>query len=219
MPLIAAPARPGNWLDTDQPISDAVLEAVAAAGYEGVYRYVGLPGNSPAWDISPGELSRICGTRRPDGLTLQCGLVQHPRSHAHADLTQHKADDDATCAVTAARAAGYPVGAHVCLDFEDLGANTRSTCVAFAVLWAETAIALEARAQLYVGFDVPLDPDQLYALPGFDSYWSDAGHRKVSTRGCAMQQSAAVTIHGITFDRNVLLPDLLGGVPIVAQAA
>lgn len=225
--LIAAPARPGNWLDTDQPLSDAVLADVASYGYEGVWRYVPLPNNPALLDISGGELARICATRRPDGTTLQCGLIQHPRSPAYNRLPDHHPELDARTGASFGLAAGYPEGAHLGLDFEGLlgteavpfTCNTSEVCAQWATAWQAAVLAFNLRRLLYEGYDVPLDAEGLYRLPGFDCYWRGLGGKGVATRGCALTQGAQVTIHGIKFDRNVLAPDKLGGVPMVAQAA
>lgn len=223
MGLIAMPARTGNWLDTDVPLSDAVLADVAAAGYQGVFRYVPLPSNSPRNDISLGELARICSTRRPDGTTLQCGLIQHPRKPENNDLSAHAAYGDAHTAADFALGAGYPTGAHLGLDFEGLlgffPSNTRELCIGWADDWQAIVRATLLKAQLYNGFDVPLSPEDLYDLHGFDSYWLGLGGEAVATRSHALRQGGSVTIHGIEFDRNVLAPDKLGGVPFVAQLA
>jgi hypothetical protein len=221
MQFVSAAARAGDWLDTDQPLSDAVLTDIAAAGYEGVWRYVPLPNNPSLLDISAGELSRICAAG------LQCGLIQHPRSPAYNRLPDHDPELDARTAVSFALAAGYPEGCHLGLDFEGLlgtevvafTCNTPSVCVQWAGFWQTVAREGGYRALLYVGYDVPLNASELFMLPGFDSYWSDAGHRAVATRGCAIAQGAKVTIHGVKFDRDVLAPDLLGDVPMVCQAA
>jgi hypothetical protein len=225
--LVAARARTGNWLDTDVPLSDPVLADIAAAGYEGVYRYVPLPGNNPMMDISPGELQRICSTRRPDGTTLQCGLIQHPRSPENNNLTLHPPSRDAAEAADVAVASGYPLGCHLGLDFEGLfgksgelrSVNTRDAVFGWGCAWGDGVLLSGFLAQLYLGYDVPLSAADAYDMPPFTQYWSDAGHRVVATRGCSMSQGGSVVIHGVQFDRDVLAPDLLGDVPMVATLA
>ena len=217
----AKKARVGNWLDSDQPLSDPVLADIAAGGYQGIYRYAPLPQNGSIMDLSPGELQRILRAG------LQCGLVQHPRSPQWNDLTKHVAADDALSAVNWATHCGYPPGAHICLDFEGLrgadgelaSVNTPAVCIAWANAWAAAIVSTGYRAQLYVGYDVALSPEDLYGLHGVDSYWSDAGHRVVATRGCAMSQGPERIIHGVKFDGDVLAPDLLGDVPMVASSS
>jgi hypothetical protein len=217
--LVAAPARSGNWLDCDQPIGNGVLQDVIANGYQGIWRYVPLPNNSALLDISAGELERICAAG------IQCALIQHPRLPQYNDLTRHDPEEDARSAVARAIQVGYPEGSHLGLDFEGLKgtrdvpitSNTPDVCENWATSWQAYIRAAGFMALLYVGYDVPLDAQQLYELPGFDQYWSDAGHRSVATRGVSITQGGSVTIHGIQFDRDVLRPDLLGAVPWVAQ--
>lgn len=220
LPMIAAPARVGRWLDTDVPLSDVVLEAVRAAGYVGVFRYLPLPGNSARYDISAGELARTIAA------DLQCGLVQHCRrglidalgQDRGIDASEHDGEQDGRVAALAAAAAGYSASCHLFLDLENLGRSTTAAVIAYADAWAYAVrLAGNYAAGLYVGFAVPLTPEQLYNLPGFDTYWSDAGHRHVATRGCAIVQGHEVTIAGVTFDEDYVAPDLLGGLPMVAS--
>ena len=69
---------------------------------------------------------------------------------------------------------------------------------------------------MYHGYAVPLSASDLYDLPGFDCYWSDAGKRPVATRGNAVVQGAEVTISGVKFDLDTVAADALGGLPFVA---
>lgn len=225
MVLVAAPARAGNWLDTDQPLADPVLADIAAAGYQGVIRYVPLPNNPTLLDISAGELERICAATRADGLRLQCLLIQHPRLPANCDLTKHSPQLDGQTAAQWCASVGYPAGCHLGLDCEGLAGasgeltavNTPDVCIAWASVWQHVVIEAGFRAMLYEGYDVPLTPVQLYQLPGFDQYWSDAGHRRIDTRGVSITQGGEVVIHGVKFDRDVVRPDLLGDAPWACQ--
>lgn len=216
MTLIAALAREGNWVDTNTILTVRTLDALRAAGKLGVARYVPLPGNNPAGDISAEELERVLG----EG--LQLALVQHvragdPRTHLW-DPGQHSGEDDARTACAAAKAAGYPEGAHVFLDLEAVSGTTVAT-VGFCLEWSRITLAEGFLAGLYVGYSVPLSPEDLYDLQGFNSYWSDAGRRQVATRGCAIVQGAEVVIGGVKFDVDPVAADKLGGLPYVAQAA
>lgn len=200
--MIAAPARSAKWVDTSVPVSADVCTSVRARGYAGVVRYVPLPRNSPAWDISAAELQR---------LTLggvQVLLVQHSRSPNWRPALC-SGSDDALIAISSARLVGYPDDAHLYCDCEGPHATT-AEMTAYLNAWSTSVLAAGYRAGLYVGYGVPLDGDQLYELPGFTSYWSDAGHRHVSRRGCAMVQGGEVHIAGTLFDENDLAPDALG---------
>jgi Domain of unknown function (DUF1906) len=207
--MISAPARCGLWLDTDMPCSASVCAEVRARGYEGIIRYVPLPGNRGDLDISALERDNIIAA------DLQCGLVQHVRYGTWIP-SQHSGSRDAEAACEAACGAGYPNGCHLFLDFESMG-GTADGAIEFAFAWQETVITAGYRAGLYVGFGVPLSPQQLYDLHGFDCYFSDAAGRSVERRGCAIRQGREVKIAGVTFDEDTVQRDLLGGLPFVAS--
>jgi Domain of unknown function (DUF1906) len=208
--MIAAPARPGRWLDTDVPMSGDVCDAVRASGYQGVFRYLPLPGNSPVHDISADELERIVAA------DLQCGLVQHCR-RGPIDASHHDGRVDALCALAVAQVAGYPLGCHAFVDLEDLSHSTEQAVVVYENAWAQTWLDAQYATGDYVGFAVPLDAEALYHDLLGTCYWSDPGHHKVRTRGCAIVQGHEVTIQGVTFDEDYVAPDLLGGLPMVAS--
>jgi hypothetical protein len=211
MSYIAAPAKPGAYVDTSTPVPSATIRALIAAGKLGVWRYVPLPRNSAVLDISAGELSTLCGA----GLAV--GLVQHVRAGLWHPGS-HDSHEDGSIAADHATLCGYPAGAHLWLDLESIGGGGYETTV-YAVGWQRAVIEAGYKAGLYVGFAVPLHPDDLYNLPGFDCYWSDAGHRIVATRGCAVQQGAEVVIGGVKFDEDVVTADHLGGVPFMCSSA
>ena len=180
MDLIAAPATSGPWVDTAYPLSSYVISALVSAGKIGVCRYVPLPDNSSAGDISRAEVAMICGA----GLELL--LVQHVRLPGW-DPAHHDGDTDAAAALAKANEVGYPHGCHLFLDLEGINGSAFAT-INFAVDWQHTLIAGLFRAGLYVGYGVPLYAEDLYELPGFDCYWSDAANRQVATRGFAIKQ-------------------------------
>ena len=208
--MIAAPARPGKWLDTSVICSTDVLTAAAAQGYGGIVRYVPLPRNSGAWDITELELDRIVAA------DLQCALVQHVRK-GHWNPSLCSGSEDADAAVDWAIHAGYPAGCHIFCDAEDM-AGIDLSAIHYLNEWSAEVIQGGFLAGLYVGFSVPLTPEQLWELPGFNQYWSDAGKRHVATRGCSMVQGGEVQVQGTTFDIDYVAPDLLGGLPMVATS-
>ena len=211
MDLIAAPATVGSWVDTDYPLSSYVVSALVSAGRIGVCRYVPLPGNDSAGDISKTELEIICGA----GLELL--LVQHPRNPGW-NPANCSGDADAASALSKATEVGYPHGAHIFQDLEGINGSAAVT-IGFAVDWQHTILAGLKQAGLYVGYGVPLHPLDLYELPGFNSYWSDAGNRQVATRGTAILQGPEVTIGGVKFDLDAVRLDLLGAVPFACKRA
>lgn len=213
--VIARPATPGPWVDTNWRITPSVAAALKAAGKVGIGRYVPLPNNPSAGDITGTEVGCILDA----GLDLL--LVQHVRRPPwYADM--HSGRDDGLQAAKSATEAGYPNDCHLWLDLEGLGQGMGGSALAvgmFANDWARAVIGEGFRAGLYVGYAVPLSPVELYQLPGFTSYWSDAGHRLVAVRGVAIQQGAPeVTIAGVRFDPDVMAPDGKGDLPMVCAA-
>lgn len=209
--MIAAPATAGPWVDTATPCNVHVAAALRAAGKVGIVRYVPLPANGSAADISAAELGGLVG----EG--LDCMLVQHVRRPPW-DPGAHDGEADGAAAAAHAERVGYPPGCHLWLDVEGITGSATAT-VAFAVAWQRAVIAAGYRSGLYVGYAVPLDAEGLYELPGFDSYWSDFGRRSVATRGFAVVQHAPeVTIGGVSFDRDDVAPDALGDLPMACRS-
>ena len=215
--LEARLATPGEWIDTNQGCSAAVLSALRAEGKVGVGRYVPLPRNRSAGDIGAEELARICD------LVGQCLLFQHVRSPEPGFTgwrpSHHSGVEDAEAAVDHALMVGYPQGSHIVLDFENID-DTPQAATKFAIDWQATVRAAGWRAMLYVGFQVPLHALDLYDLPGFDCYASDLGDRRVATRGTSyLQTRYNVVIAGVGFDTATMRADALGSLPYVASLA
>jgi hypothetical protein len=215
---IASPGVPGKGFDCSVKVNALQARAFYGAGYRWCARYVRLPNNSAALDIDAAEMAVLLEA----GLAVL--LVQHVRASAPGsggwDISKHSGADDAAAAVEHARNAGYPLGAHVFLDLEDIlaGPGAGVATKVFAEAWAAAVRAAGYQAGCYVGFDVPLNAQELYLLHGINSYWSDAGHRAVATRGCAIQQGKAATVAGVEIDEDTLLRDLLGELPLLATS-
>jgi hypothetical protein len=188
-----------------------LISALVSIGKVGVIRYVPLPGDDSAGDITKTELENICSA----GLELM--LVQHPR-YAGWKPSSHSGDADAAAALARAEEVGYPHGCHLFLDLEGINDSTFAT-INFAVDWQHTLIAGLLSAGLYVGFSVPLHPVDLYEIPGVNSYWSDPADRQVATRGTAILQGPSVTIAGVKFDVDGVRKDKLGSLPVACRLA
>lgn len=94
-----------------------------------------------------------------------------------------------------------------------------SAVIVYANLWAGRVLHSGFRAGLYVGYDVPLTPTELYEDLSHDSYWKDAGPREVAVRGFAVQQLAPErVIAGLRIDEDVVVADLLGALPFACVA-
>ena len=208
--MIARPATPGLFFDCSTKLTRPAAEKLRAT-YVGVFRYVPLPHVNASADIDADELAMLLD------VGFEVGLVQHTR---YPGWDPHQANTiagaiDGIAASEAALHAGYGAG-HIFFDLEGVG----TTCTAFAIRyfveeWAARVTMHGFRAGLYVGFQQPLTPEQLYELHGFDIYWSDAGHRKVATRGVAISQGPEMTVNGVRIDTDQVAPDLLGGLPWV----
>jgi len=206
MPNAVIAAQPGKLVDTNIRLNPVVLSAVKAQGYTGVIRYVPLPGLDDTNDIHPDELDAIMES----GLGLM--LVQHVR-FPHWDPRDHSGAADAQTAAQFASQVGYLPGAHIFIDLEGIVPGTGGATKAFAGAWAKTIAAAGYNAGCYVGFDVPLTPQELYDLEVINSYWSDAGLRAVAVRGFALKQESEIAIAGVSFDPDTLTRDLKGETP------
>jgi hypothetical protein len=182
-------------------------------GFLGVVRYVPLPGNNPALDITANELEAILA----DG--MGSWWVQHVRFPGWRPGACD-AEADARHAVEFAKAAGYAPGTHGFADAEGMAASTtEAEAVAFYRAWTRVLVAEGFSAGMYAGYDDALTAVDLYELPDATSYWSDMAKRKVAVRGTAVVQEAQVTILGVPFDPNVVAPDFKGETPFWTVAA
>jgi hypothetical protein len=214
---VAVPATSGRWLDSDTPLSDAVLDLIAAGGYVGVFRYCPLPGNNPLYDISRGELERILAKG------LQLSLVQHVRGTLPRYLwrpADHDGAADAHHAAGHALGCGFPIGAHLAQDLEACDGRTMGPEIEkYCTDWGNSCKASGLIHRLYVGYAVPLSAQELYELPTPNSYWSDMGDRHVAVRGFDTKQGASLTLGGVEFDSDEVKADALGSVFMCAAAA
>jgi len=204
-------APPCLIVDTDVKLTPNVISAIEAQGYKGIVRYVPLPGMPAASDIDSVELGAILEA----GLGLM--LVQHVRRPPW-DPGQHSGARDATTAVQAAQMAGYLRGAHLFLDLEGISGNGPDT-KAFAEAWAAVIVGAGYAAGCYVGYGVPLGPQELYDLKNINSYWSDVGAREVAVRGFAVKQRGTIQISGVPFDPDAIQADELGATPLWMSAS
>lgn len=215
--MIARPATPGKWCDASQKPTSAHAQALVDAGYVGIVRYVPLPNNNTAHDIDADELAMLTE------LGLEVMLVQHVRAAPEGttgwDPRAHSGAVDGATAAEWAQGIGYP-DAHIWQDLEGVLVGTPgSACIVYSNSWAGRILQSGFRAGLYVGFDVPLSPQELYEHLSHNSYWKDAGPREVAERGFAVQQlSPKKTVAGLRIDEDVVVADLLGEIPYACMA-
>jgi hypothetical protein len=215
MALIVVPAPKCMMVDTDVKLTPPLLNGLSGLGYEGIIRYVPLPGVDPRNDIDPEELERILA--HPKGF-FSC-FVQHPRYDGWKPR-EHSPELDARCAVRFARAAGYPSGVHGFVDAEGMNADTTwQEAHSYNSRWAHIMVEEGFRAGLYDGYSQPETPDELYLIHDVSSYWSDLANRKVAVRGTAIVQRTQFELLGAPFDPDLVGPDLLGDTPFMVQTA
>lgn len=219
--MIARPATPGLFCDFSTFPTRQQAAKLKAAGFIGCFCYVPLPNNADSQDITAERLTMLV-----DDIGFEVGLVQHVRRGPWDPRAFSGVVDGATAGEAAAKA-GYPAGGHVFVDWEDLVAGLPvGAAKIFLEAWADsvrtagittvTRASPWYRAGMYCGFDDPMSPRDRWELHGIDSYWSDAGHRAVAVRGCAVTQGAEIDIGGIPVDNDTVQPDLLDETPWVA---
>lgn len=210
MSIYARPATPGPTFDTATKIrSRETADALWRAGYRNVGRYLPLPNNDPSGDIDAPELDLLCG------IGFGVFLIQHPRAPGWRPA-DHSGASDGITAVNRARMAGYPNRCHIYFDLEGIDGTVEETRV-----WVSSALATVRLAGygggVYVGFEQPLSPMDLYLLHNANTYGCDWGDRQVAERGFAWKQTAPdILVAGVRIDKGVILPDLKGELPIVA---
>jgi Domain of unknown function (DUF1906) len=205
----AAPAPVGQAFDCSSKLTSRLTaQSLYAQGYRAVGRYVPLPANGATQDIDAAELDMLVE------VGFAVWLVQHVRYAGWMPANANGAVD-AIVACGAARNAGYPPGAHIFLDLEGISGTAEQTAY-YAETWASNVVRMGWAAGVYCGYQNPLDAQALYLLHGVSSYWSDAGHRAVMTRGCAIHQGPTRTVAGVEVDLDTIGPDLLGDLPMMA---
>lgn len=211
--MIARLATEGRWCDCSQKPTPAQARALKAANYIGVIRYVPLPNNNAEHDVDSDELAMLVD------MGLEVMLVQHVRMPGW-DPRSHSGMVDGATAAEHARNVGYP-DAHIFLDLEGIKPGTDAAgVIVYANLWAGRVLQSGFRAGMYVGYDVPLTPTELYEDLSHDSYWKDAGPREVAVRGFSVQQlSPEKVIAGLRIDEDVVVADLLGERPFSCSAS
>ena len=204
-------------LDTDVPLSDAVLEEVAAyRDSEGrsvfaIIRYVSLYKINPVWDISLAEAGRILAHVPALGLVQHC-LAAQPPAKGWTAAPKNGALKGAI-AKQHADLVGYPSDSHLSYDDEDVSSGDIAGEI------SQWCAAIARPPCLYVGFAPGLSPDELWELPEIHIYWGAAGNWGPSTCGVAMRQHyPEIHIGHVPFDWNLATADKRGRRLVLATA-
>lgn len=197
--------QPCKIVDTSAALLLDNIRKVKEAGYAGIVRYVPHTGLAGRRDITAEELGLIVD----EGLGAL--LVQHCR--VKWDPGKHDPEDDATAAVSRAFGVGYALTSHIYVDLEDI-VGTKQATIDYTNRWCTTVKQCGYSAGIYVGFGIPLTAQELWAIHDANTYWSDAGPRRVAVRGFAIKQGAQFSIGGVPFDPDMVFYDQKGETPL-----
>lgn len=188
-------------VDTITTFTPAMAARLKAAGYSFVVRYLGA--------LHPQERDAILGA----GLALLAvGYSRRPGWQPTAAVGA----SDGAAAVANAQAAGLPQGMTLYCDLEGPATGTTSSdCTGYVNAWADAVMSAGYIAGLYVGYAVPLTPQQLYDLK-VTAYWRSCSNvQSVAVRGYQMVQDphADQNVAGIRVDIDVINADAKGDTP------
>lgn len=212
--ISSRPAATGLWLDCDYPLTPPRIAAMLAWAdprgrkVVGVFRYVPLPGNSAAGDISAQELLDLTDAG------LMVGWVQHvlmpgwlPYEHLGAIHEAHSSQY--------ALDVGFPADMHGGFDIEGCTGHSYG----YALTWASNRVQRGGHCLGYHGYELGMTPEQFAAMPNVTSYWRAAGQPALpGGRGDAViQHYPPVTIPGVgEVDLDDVQVDGRGDLPMVA---
>jgi hypothetical protein len=197
----AAPSG-AKGVDTITPFTAQLAAQFKGAGYSFVVRYLGA--------ITTDEMSAILEA----GLgLLAVGYSRRPGWHPSAS----EGAADGAAAVLHARQVGLPESMSLYCDLEGPASSTTAgDCIAYVNAWAEPVQAAGYVAGLYVGYGIPLTPQQLYHDLLVTGYWHSCSRvQDVAVRGYQMIQQAPCnqTVLGIKVDVDLIQVDKNGDTP------
>ncbi|HUC70359.1 MAG TPA: glycoside hydrolase domain-containing protein [Stellaceae bacterium] len=211
MTALAVTAMPGaQCFDTDTKLDLVAARSLALRGYAAAIRYVSRAVPNGPGDIGAEEAATIMTA----GLGLM--LVQHcPPAYWTPSSGLGTAYGGA--AAQNAAAVGYPAGATLAVDLE----NMRPGCgnpaiVAYVNSWSRAVIAAGYVPCLYYSADCPLSPEELYLDLVVTLYWRALSRDtpQVAVCGPCIQQFAQMgQVAGIDIDRDVVMADAFGRLP------
>lgn len=199
--------------DTAVPLTAKTAKAYFDKGYRFCIRYVSRTDKSRAAndkkgldDLSEAEGNLILGA----GLALM--VVQHVAATGWVP-TEALGQAYGAKAAEFSRAAGLPPGVNVWLDLEDIPKGTpHADICAYSNAWFAQVKAAGYVPGVYVGFNVWLSPDELFFNLTTQHYWrADGRIPDVSHRGYQLFQHVVKTSPKTELDKNVAMPDALGG--------
>jgi hypothetical protein len=212
---VAAAAPGAQGFDADTVIVPATANALVASGFRFAVRYLSR--------TEPQNPSDLCGDEAQ--AILDAGLALMAVQHCPLPGWAPTAALGQTYGQAAARNAasiGLPAGLGLWLDLEGVaGWATAADTIAYCNAWAGAAEDLGFLPGLYVGANQPLSGDELYWRLRVKHYWKSASSvPEVPYRGYQMVQALAPSpVDGIAIDRDLILADNFGGLPMWLTAA
>lgn len=214
MPLpgtVTAATAGAQGFDSDVVVTAVVAQALAAQGYACAIRYISRVTPQNPGDLSAGEAQTI----------LAAGMALMAVQHCPPTYWTPSAELGTTYGSAAAEnaaAVGYPTGASLWLDLENMRPGCGAAAIiAYANAWCRAVRAMGYLDGVYYSADCPLTPQQLYLDLIATRYWRalSADAPTVAVRGVCIQQFLqAGQVAGIDIDRDVVLADAFGGVPM-----
>lgn len=194
--------------DCDVPLSPTDVMAFANAGFTWCARYLSR-GEESARDLQAVEVRAI------HTVGMAVALVQHV---APAGWTASPGLGSVLGQEAAHNAAGIgcPPGVVLWLDLEGVSSSCpASAVVGFCNAWTTAAEGAGYGTGLYVGANCGLTGSQLYRDLSVRAYWRSLSRSApvVERRGFQIVQSFGGVLNDVSYDRDVMARDALGGVP------
>ncbi len=207
---VAAGVPGAQAFDTDTVLSSSEAAALSATGFSCAIRYLSRTTQQNPGDLSAAEAQTILHA----GLALMA--VQHCPLPGWAP-TAALGMQYGQVAAANADAAALPAGTSLWLDLEGVASwATAADTIAFVNAWTETVAAADYLPGLYVGANQPLGGDELYWRLKVTRYWRSASTvPDIPYRGYCMAQALMPSpIDGVVIDRDVVMADAFGGLPM-----
>ena len=118
---------------------------------------------------------------------------------------------DGQLAAQHASAIGIQAGVNVWCDLEGVGNTTAQNVINYSNAWYDAVKAAGFVPGIYVGADIIISGQQLFALK-FQHYWKSLSNvPPIPVRGYQMIQTSGGTVHGIGIDNDMTQTDAKGG--------
>lgn len=198
----AAPGLTG--FDVNQVLTQESARDFKDAAYDFCIRYLPRPGHG--YDLRESEAEAILWA----GLSLMA--VQHVALPGWQPTAELGATNGSFAAEYAVNMVGLPEGINLWCDLEEVtGAATAQDVIGYCTSWFNAVKSAGFEPGLYVGWNVKLSAEQLYANLPFAHYWRAYNTDiVVATRGYQMTQHTQKTLKGIPFDPNTTQTDRMG---------